>query len=207
MVELKDDFKKTLSSEPFVLVIGKYDQTLGPECMYFSSDPGNDSFLGQLLRDAFHTKSKLVTLDYSSFYAQANKISVVDPGVRGNKQAFVLVLLRDASLPKIPTLHFNRIELLFHEIGRKEILKCSKKNFAEFYESINKIYVEKKELLPLESLHLQIRTEVNTIQGICEFLEVEKKNFSNFSKDDIFGFIEEMLGSCKEIIRILEESK
>ena len=204
MVQLKSEFNKTLSSEPFVLVVGKYDQTLGPQCVHLSAEPGNKNFVDQLLRDAFHTKSKYVTLDYNSFYAQVNKLSVVDPSVRGNKQVYVIILIREASLPKIPILHFNRIELLFHEIGRKEILECSKECFSDFYTSIRRIYVEKEELLPLESLHLQIRTEVNTIQGICEFLQVEKENFANFSKEEIFSLIDEMLGSCKEITRILE---
>ncbi|MEX2684057.1 MAG: hypothetical protein Q6373_020985 [Candidatus Sigynarchaeota archaeon] len=201
----KFDFLDDLRRRPFLTIIGKYDHILGPRPLYHSDQLKDDSFIERVLRDALHTKSKHVILDFADLYAQGNKIEVEDPGARGKKQLYVVILLRDAALPQIPPIYFKRIEMLFHKIGREMILQDDRETFEHFSNEINEIYLEKKEILPLESLNHQIRSGINTIQGFCELILNEKNTKGSIPEQDLVMYVEMMLDSCNEIIKALDE--
>jgi hypothetical protein len=199
------DFLEYLKKTPFLVIIGKYDHILGPRPLYFSSVLKDQGFIERVLRDALHTKSKYVNLDFDQLYAQGDKIEVDDPSARGKKQLYVVVLLRDASLPPIPPIYFKRIEMLFMKLGRETILTDNPEIFEAFSTALNEIYLEKREVLPLESLNHQVRSGVNTIQGFCELLIDEQKNKGCLSEEDVLLYMDMMLDSCKEIIKALDE--
>ena len=200
-----ENFMKGLEIEPFIAIIGKYDQILGPRALSSSFPLKNDEFIQNLLRDALNTKSKYVNLDYSSFYAQIIKVEVEDLDARGGKQLYAIILLRHAQYPLIPTHHFNRIEIFFHRIGTNNILKDDDTLFRNFFKKINDIYIKKEEILPLESLNLKIRSGVNTIQGFCELLLEEKKIQSILPEELVLEYLELILESCKEIMDALKK--
>jgi hypothetical protein len=199
------DFLDELRLRPFLIIIGKYDHILGPRPLYSSDLLKDQAFIERVLRDALHTKSKYVNLDLNEIYAQGNKIEVEDLEARGKKQLYVIILLRDASLPPIPPIYFKRIEMLFHKIGREVILQDERETLEKFSEEINAIYLEKKEVLPLESLNHQIRSGINTIQGFCELIVNQKKTMGCLPEQDVLMYVDMMLDSCTEIIKALDE--
>ena len=199
------DFLDELRHVPFLIIIGKYDHILGPRPLYHSDLLKDEPFIERVLRDALHTKSKYVNLDFTELYAQGDKIEVEDPGARGKKQLYVVILLRDASLPQIPPIYFKRIEMLFHKIGREVILQDERETFEHFSDEINTIYIEKREVLPLESLNHEIRSGINTIQGFCELIIDEKNTKGCIPEQDMLMYVEMMLDSCTEIIKALDE--
>lgn len=198
-------FLDELRRVPFLTIVGKYDQVLGPRALYHSRGLADTGFIERVLKDALHTKSKYVVLDFNNFFAQGDKIYVEDPGARGNKQLYVVIMLRDATLPQIPPIYFKRIEQMFHSIGREAILKDDPPTFQLFCEEINQIYLNKQEVLPLESLNHQIRSGINTIQGFCELILNEKQARGSISQDDVLMYVDMMLDACKEIINALDE--
>jgi len=199
-------FKEDLDKFPFILIIGKYDHILGPRALYSSIHLRDEKFIRNLLRDALNTKNQFVILDFNLFYSQVYKIEVEDPTARGRKQLYAIILLRDTDYPLIPILHFKRIEMIFHKIGHDEILMDDPLAFKHFFEEVRDIYMKKDEILPLESINMQIRSGVNTIQGFCELI-IDKKRSGKVSEQDLMNYIEMMLDSCKEIIEALEKPK
>ena len=199
------DFLEDLKKIPFLVIIGKYDHILGPRPLYFSSVLTDQGFIERVLRDALHTKSKYVNLDFDQLYAQGDKIEVDDPSARGKKQLYVVVLLREASLPPIPPIYFKRIEMLFMKLGRETILSDNSEIFGAFSTALNEIYLEKKEVLPLESLNHQVRSGINTIQGFCELIQEGQRNNGCINEQDVMMYVDIMLDSCNEIIKALDE--
>lgn len=204
MIDIYNDFKEHLNNFPFITIIGKYDQILGPRALYSSVPIQDEEFIRNLLRDALNTKNKFVILDFNQFYSQVCKIEVNDKTARGGKQLYAIILLRHVENPLLPILHFKRIEMIFRKIGNEKILNDDEKAFGDFMEQINNIYINKAELLPLESVNLQIRSGVNTIQGFCELILEEKKKNGKFSEEDVISYIEMMLDSCNDIIMAVE---
>ncbi|MBD3187416.1 hypothetical protein GF325_11345 [Candidatus Bathyarchaeota archaeon] len=200
------EFNKELAKIPFLVILGKYDHVLGPRALTYSKEIDDEDFLERVLRDALHTKSKYVILDFGDIYAQGCKMEVEDETARGRKQLYVIILLRDSAQPQIPIIHFKRMEMMFHKIGKELILMDDNDIFTDFINQINKIYLEKKEILPLESLNLQIRSGVNTIQGFCELILEQKQNGKKMSMEDLVFYVEMMLDSCNEITKALDES-
>ena len=94
--------------------------------------------------------------------------------------------------------------MIFRKIGNEKILNDDEKAFGDFMEQINNIYINKAELLPLESVNLQIRSGVNTIQGFCELILEEKRKNGKLSEEDVISYIEMMLDSCNDIIMAVE---
>ena len=207
MLKAYDNFKTELDKYPFLTIIGKYDQILGPRAL-FSSIPLNDEeFIRNLLRDSLNTKNKFVILDFDVFYSQICKVEVEDASARGRKQLYAIILLRDVELPLIPILHFKRIEMMFHKININKILSDNIQAFEAFFEQIREIYMKKDELLPLESKNLQIRSGVNTIQGFCELILEQKKKNGKVSEQNIISYVEMMLDSCNDIMNAIENGQ
>lgn len=199
-----ETFKKGLETYPFIIIIGKYDQILGPIALSSSFPIKDKDFIHNLLRDALNTNNKYVNLDYNEFHAQINKVKIEDLNARGGNQLYAIILLRHSQYPLITSYHFHRIEKLFHEIGDENILKDDNSLFKEFFKRINEIYIKKEEILPIESLNLKIRNGITSIQGFCELILEEKKNKSNYSEDLILDYLNMILESCKEIMDALE---
>jgi len=207
MLEAYENFKTELEKYPFLIIIGKYDQILGPRAL-FSSIPLNDEdFIRNLLRDSLNTKNKFVILDFNVFYSQICKVEVEDASARGRKQLYAIILLRDVELPLIPILHFKRIEMMFHKISIDKILSDNIQAFEAFFEQIREIYMKKDELIPLESKNLQIRSGVNTIQGFCELILEQKKKNGKVSEQNIISYVEMMLDSCNDIMNAIENGQ
>ncbi len=207
MMELKDSFdyfKKDLDKYPFVMILGKYDQILGPRALYSSKELKGEDFIRNLLRDALNTKNKYVILDFDNFYSQVCKIEIEDKGARGGKQLYAIILLRHVDLPLIPILHFKRIEMLFHKIGSDGILSDSVEGFKAYFDTINELYIKKQEVLPLESFNLQLRSGINTIQGFCELI-LEQGESSSLTREDVITYIEMMRDSCNEMTEAIEK--
>jgi len=196
--------KEGLEKNPFILIIGKYDEILGPKALYYSIPISNEDFIKKLLRDALNTDSKHVILDFNRFYAQVNKIEIVDPSARGESQSYALIFLRDEAQPLIPITHLKRIEMFFHRIGQENILSENKESFHKFSSAINEIYIKKDYLLPIEALNLKVRSAINTIQGFGE-LSIEGIKNMNISEEMHIYYIELMLKSCKEILDALDD--
>jgi len=195
-----------LEKYPFIIIIGKYDHTLGPRAIYTSVKVELEQhFIRNLLRDALNTKNKFVILDFNYFYSEIYKIEIEDNNARGKKQLYSIILLRDIEYPLIPIIHFRKIEMMFRKIGEDKILLDDENIFESFFKELSEIYIKKNEILPLEKFHLQIRSGVNTIQGFCELILEDKKETKNISDNDIINFMELMLDSCKDIIASLEK--
>ena len=191
---------------PFIIIIGKYDHTLGPRAIYSSVNlEMEQSFIRNLLRDALNTKSKFVILNFNYFYSQIYKIEVEDISARGKKQLYSIILLRDIEYPLIPVIHFRKIEMMFRKIGEDKILSDNTDIFESFFKELSEIYIKKSEILPLEKFNLQIRSGINTIQGFCDLIIEDKKENKNLSDENIISFIELMVDSCKDIIISLEK--
>jgi hypothetical protein len=191
---------------PFIIIIGKYDHTLGPRAIYSSVNLEIEpEFLRDLLRDALNTKSKSVILNFNYFYSQIYKIQIEDNNARGKRQLYSIIMLRDIEYPIIPLIHFRKIEMMFRKIGEDNILSDNKRIFEAFFKKLSDTYIKKNEILPLEKFNLQIRSGVNTIQGFCELILEDKKDGNNLSENNITNFIEMMLDSCKDIIISLEK--
>jgi len=207
MLETHVDFKAELDKYPFLIILGKYDQILGPRALFSSIPLKDEEFVRNLLRDSLNTKNKFVILDFNTFYSQICKVEVEDASARGKKQLYAIILLRDAELPLIPILHFKRIEMIFHKIGIDKILSDNIKSFELFFEQIKDIYLKKDELIPLESKNLQIRSGVNTIQGFCELILEQKKQDGKVSEQNVISYVEMMLDSCNDIMNAIENGQ
>lgn len=204
LVDIYEYFKEDLDKYPFIMILGKYDQILGPRALFSSTKLNGEEFIRNLLRDALNTKNKYVILDFGKFYSQVCKIEIDDKGARGGKQLYAIILLRHIDLPLIPILHFKRIEMLFHKIGSDLILNDSVEGFKKYFDIINEIYFKKQEILPLESCNIQIRSGINTIQGFCELI-LEQEESSNLSVEDIISYVKMMQDSCNEMIQAIEK--
>lgn len=201
-----NNLQSILGKYPFIIIIGKYDHTLGPRAIYRSVKVElEQQFIRNLLRDALNTKSKFVILDFIYFYSQIYKIEIEDNNARGRKQLYSIILLRDIEYPMIPIIHFRRIEMMFRKIGENKILLDDEHIFESFFKELSEIYIKKNEILPLEKFNLQIRSGINTIQGFCELILEDKKDTKKISDNDIINFMELMLDSCKDIITSLEK--
>ena len=121
MSEKYNNFKQWLDKNQFLLIVGKYDQILGPRSLYSSINLEDENFIRDLLRDSLNTTNKYVYLDYDKFYSQVCKIEVDDPSARGGKQSYALIFMREAELPIISTFIFQQIEVLFRNIGKERI--------------------------------------------------------------------------------------
>ncbi|MCK4381475.1 MAG: hypothetical protein KAW51_10085 [Candidatus Lokiarchaeota archaeon] len=203
-LDVYSTFKQALEKYPFIIIIGKYDHTLGPRALFSSIPLRNEEFVRNLLRDALNTKNQFVILDFNLFYAQIYKIEIEDLSARGGKQLYAIILLRDVEYPIIPILHFKRIGMIFHKIEHNRILSDDKEAFEEFFKKINKIYMNKDEILPLESINMQIRSGINTIQGFGELL-IDQNINGKISRHEIINYIEMMLDSCNDIMEALEK--
>ncbi|MHA1272205.1 MAG: hypothetical protein ACTSQP_02780 [Promethearchaeota archaeon] len=200
-----NQFKDSLNNLPFIIIIGKYDHILGPRAITSTVEiEVEEEFIRNLLRDALNTKNKFVILDFKNFYAQVCKTEVNDPNARGGKQLYAIILLRHIDNPIIPSLHFKRIEMIFHKLGSYNILKDKPELFSKFFEEIYKIYINKDEILPLESFNMQIRSGVNTIKGFCELI-LEDKEKREISLEELYNYIEMMYDSCNDIIDALNK--
>ena len=207
MLETHVDFKAELDKYPFLIILGKYDQILGPRALFSSIPLKDEEFVRNLLRDSLNTKNKFVILDFNNFYSQICKVEVEDASARGRKQLYAIILLRDVELPLIPILHFKRIEMMFHKIGIDKILSDNIQAFEAFFDQIREIYMKKDELIPLESKNLQIRSGVNTIQGFCELILEQKKKDGKVSEQNVISYVEMMLDSCNDIMNAIENGQ
>jgi len=135
-LDIYSTFKQALEKDPFIIIIGKYDHTLGPRALFSSILLRNEEFVRNLLRDALNTKNQFVILDFNLFYAQIYKIEIEDLSARGGKQLYAIILLRDVEYPIIPILHFKRIGMIFHKIEHNRILSDDKEAFEEFFKKI-----------------------------------------------------------------------
>lgn len=206
---ISDAYKRLqsiLEKYPFIIIIGKYDHTLGPRVIYSSVNlEMEQNFIRNLLRDALNTKNKFLILDFNHFYSQIYKIEVEDINARGKRQLYSIILLRDIEYPLIPVIHFRKIEMIFRKIGEDRILSDDENVFESFFKELSDIYIKKNEILPLEKFNLQIRSGINTIQGFCELILEERVENKNISGNDIVNFMEMILDSCKDIIASLEK--
>ncbi len=205
MLGVYEDFKEDLNKFPFLIIIGKYDHVLGPISLFSSVKFEKDYFIKNLLRDALNTKHKFVILDFNKFYVQVCKTEVEDEIARGRKQLYALILLRHVEYPLFPILHLKRIEMEFHKISRNKILNDDINAFKNFFKIISEIYMKKEEVFPIESVNLQIRSGINTIQGFCQLILEEKKKKGSISEENLFSYIEMMLDSCDDVIEALKK--
>ena len=206
MTEIYEEIKDALRKYPFVTVIGKFDQIVGPSIKFSSYPLKNDRFIKELISDAINTEHKFVILDHDQFYSQVCKVDIKDETARGGTQVYAIILLRDSDHLLIPRSNFEKIEKIFIDIDDKKILSDDKEVFNEFSEKINKIYKEKREILPLEAVFKQVRTGLNTIQGYCELL-LEMMEENAFNQKRAKSSIKMMLSSCNEIINALKGEK
>ncbi|MFX1364392.1 MAG: hypothetical protein ACFFCE_00920 [Promethearchaeota archaeon] len=203
-LDIYSTLKHNLEKYPFIMIIGKYDHTLGPRALYSQIPLKNEEFVKNLLRDALNTKNQFVILDFNNFYAQIYKIEIEDLSARGGKQLYAIILLRDVGYSIIPILHFKKIGMIFHKIKRNKILSDDKNEFENFIKEINKIYMQKDEILPLESINMQIRSGINTIRGFGELI-IDQNINRKISRPEIMNYINMILDSCNDIMKALEE--
>jgi hypothetical protein len=205
MLEWYNEIKDGLEIYPFILIIAKYDQILGPKALLSSYPIKSEDFIENLLRDALNTTNKYVRLDFKNFYSHICKVKVKDPDARGGYQSFAIILLRHIQKPVMAIENLIRIEQVFLNIDKESILKEDNAKFMEFFRHINDIYLNKKEIFPIESLNLKVRSSINTIQGFCQLLLEKMRDNGSLSEIDIKNYINTMLESCKEVISALED--
>jgi len=206
MLEWYNTIKDGLEIYPFIIVIGKYDQILGPKEIVSSFPIKNKNFIENLLRDALNTTNKYVRLDFRNFYSQICKVQIADQKARGGNQLYAIIILRQAQKPAMEIDNLKRIEASFLSIDKDYILKEDTTQFKEFFRKIHDIFLKKKEILPIEFLNLQIRTGINTIQGFCELMLEEINNRGNLDRLIISKYLNTILESCREIISALENN-
>jgi hypothetical protein len=206
MLEWYNTIKDGLEIYPFIIIIGKYDQILGPKEILSSFPIKNEDFVENLLRDALNTTNKYVRLDFKNFYSQICKVQIADPEARGGNQLYAIIILRHAQEPAMEIDNLKRIEASFLSINKEHILKEDTSKFKEFFRRINDIFIKKKEILPIEFLNLQIRTGINTIQGFCELMLEEMRSKGNLDGPVIMNYLHTILESCKEIVNALENN-
>ncbi len=200
-----DNFKEELNSHPFIFIIGKYDHILGPRAIFSSIQIENEDFIRNLLRDALNTKNKYVILDFDQFYSQVSKINVEDKSARGGKQLYAIILLRHVEYPLIPAIHLKRFEMMFHKINPEKILMDDEGIFKSLFKEIEDIYFKKEHLSPFESINLQIRSAINTIQGFCELILEERQKNGKLSEESLLNYIEMMYDACNDITEALDQ--
>jgi hypothetical protein len=204
--KIYNKIRDNISKNPFITIIAKYDQILGPRALYSSINLLDENFVRNLLKDALNTKNKFVIINFEHFYSQVLKIEVDDESARGRKQLYAVILLRDKEFPIIPNIHMKRIEMLFHKLDKSKILKDNLQVFEEFFNKIHGIYFKKDEILPLESINLQIRSGVNTIQGFCQLILEEKEKSGYLSEENLINYLSLILDSCEDIMDSLENN-
>jgi hypothetical protein len=133
------------------------------------------------------------------------KVEINDQSARGKKQLYALILLRHSEYPLIPNIHFKRIEMIFRKLGDDQILTDNTEFFKRFYNEIYTIYMNKDEILPLESCNIKIRSGVNTIQGFCELILESKDEEGKLNSDMVVNYVQLMLESCDDIVTAIEE--
>ena len=198
--------KENICKNPFITIIAKYDQILGPKALYSSIDILSEHFIRNLLKDALNTKNKFVIINFENFYCQVLKIEVDDENARGRKQLFAIILLRDKEFPIIPNIHMKRIEMIFHKLDKMQVLNDNVDIFKSFFNEIHNIYFRKDELLPLESINLQIRSGLNTIQGFCQLILEDKEKFGYLTEENLMYYLTLILESCEDIMNSLENN-
>jgi hypothetical protein len=203
MSEIYDNFKQWLDKNQFLLIVGKYDQILGPRSLYSSINLEDENFIRDLLRDSLNTTNKYVYLDYDKFYSQVCKIEVDDPSARGGKQSYALIFMREAELPIISTFIFQQIEVLFRNIGKDRILADDDEAFKDFFVTIHSMFMTKEYLMPLESFNVNIRSEISTILGFSDLI-IEQKTNSSISDEDLMSYLKMMRESAKDIENLLD---
>jgi hypothetical protein len=203
MSEKYDNFKQWLDKNQFLLIVGKYDQILGPRSLYSSINLEDENFIRDLLRDSLNTTNKYVYLDYDKFYSQVCKIEVDDPSARGGKQSYALIFMREAELPIISTFIFQQIEVLFRNIGKDRILADDDEAFKDFFVTIHSMFMTKEYLMPLESFNVNIRSEISTILGFSDLI-IEQKTNSSISDEDLMSYLKMMRESAKDIENLLD---
>ncbi len=202
MVQIYEEIKDSLVKYPFILIIGKFDTKIGPKMIFSSYSIENQSFIQDLISDAIDTQNKFVILDHNQFYSQVCKVEIKDPKARGGFQLYTIILLRDKDNIFIPRSNFKKIEKIFNRIGSERILKDDEEIFQGFFEEINKIYSEKKEILPLEAMFKGVRTGTNTILGYCDLI-LEKMDNDVITNEQIKVNINYMISACNEIVNAL----
>ena len=200
---MSEKYKQWLDKNQFLLIIGKYDQILGPRSLYSSIDIEDENFIRDLLRDALNTTNKYVYLEYNKFYSQVCKIDVDDTSARGGKQSYALIFLRDAQLPVISTIIFQRIEVIFRNIGKNRILTDDNEAFRKFFDIIHSLFASKEYLMPIESINVKIRSEISTILGFCDLI-IEQKSKGPISDGDLMNYLKMMRESAKGIENVLD---
>ncbi len=203
MAEKYYNFKQWLDKNQFLLIVGKYDQILGPRSLYSSINIEDENFIRDLLRDSLNTTNKYVYLDYDKFYSQVCKIEVDDPSARGGKQSYALIFMREAELPIISTFIFQQIEVLFRNIGKDRILADDDEAFKNFFVTINSMFMTKEYLMPMESFNVNIRSEISTILGFCDLI-IEYKTEGSISDGDLMNYLKMMRESAKDIEKLLD---
>ena len=199
------NIQENLDKFPFITIIAKYDHILGPRALYSSVSVSNEDFIRTLLRDALNTRNKFVIIDFNRFYSQIYKVEIEDETARGGKQLYAIIMLRGVEYPIIPILHFKKIAMMFYIIDKNKILSDDIKAFDKFFQEINEIYMKKNDLLPTESVNLQIRSGINTIQGFCELIKEQEINEGSISEQELLNYVEMMIESCSDIIDALEK--
>ena len=203
MIEKYEDIRNWLDKSQFILIIGKYDQILGPRALYSSFQIKEENFIRDLLRDSLNTTNKIVYLEYTKFYSQICKIEIEDSSARGGKQSYALIFLRDAQLPVISTFIFQQIETLFRKIETNRILADDEESFKEFFNKIHSMFISKEYLMPLESFNVKIRSEVSTIMGFCDLI-IEEQTKSAITEKDLVNYLKMMRDAAEEIKKILD---
>jgi len=203
MSEKYNNFKRWLDKNQFLLIVGKYDQILGPRSLYSSINIEDENFIRDLLRDSLNTTNKYVYLDYDKFYSQVCKIEVDDQSARGGKQSYALIFMRESELPIISTFIFQQIEVLFRNIGKDRILADDDEAFKDFFVTIHSMFMTKEYLMPLESFNVNIRSEISTILGFCDLI-IEYKTKGSISDEDLMKYLKMMRESAKDIENLLD---
>jgi len=82
MDKVYNNYKGGLEIYPFLIIIGRYDQLLGPREIFSFFPIKDEEFFNNLLRDALQTTNGNVTLNFDRFYSQICKVKIEDSTAR-----------------------------------------------------------------------------------------------------------------------------
>ncbi len=202
-------FEDALEKYPFLVIIARYDDHLGPITLYSSFAMRDENLLTTIVRTTLTADSKTIVFEldgYDFLKIQGWNIEIPSERSRGGTQLFSIILLRSKShLDLIPPSHFLRMDEKFRLIGNDNILSNNIQSFKHFVDNINQLYFDKyrfNDALPLENMYKNIREHINYIQGLSG---LNKDQVDNLSKDDLIVFFDDIIDSCTKIMNALEK--
>lgn len=191
--------KEKFEKDTVQLIIGKYDEHLGPIDVYSSVELEFKSLKKPILNDAFFSKDKNIAfLPYKNFFTQVYKIQIPDKTSRGEHQDYALIFIKNKGHPFIPLADFENIRSKFESLDHDLILKNNQQMFNDFFNTI------KQEIIPLNPDYILFNQKISQMEDSYKnMLKDLKQNQKELSEEEILQYVRSILMSFNEVVEAL----